>query len=457
MPVTLAQWSARKRSRQNPIWPSIDVFWNDVAIFLVGCGGVFSADVVGNLPGNEIVALFLFPFLLFSHGKRAFRREYLWFYVLLGGWLFGTVFGDLYVGSSVTNQLKGIARVVFLGLDFITLAILIDKKTRGMIIFALGVAVTFAAGARGFRGDLLTVWKYGAGYASSIVVLLVSSYFYARRLYWICILQALGLAGLNLIFAYRSQIAVDLVSIVLILPIFGSARSRQKVGANRTSEILKTVVLLGLAGAAALAANQAVKFAVSRNLFDDSIEAKLQAQSSGRLGVLVGGRPETLVAIQAIRDSPIIGHGSFAEDPKYLQVMQDIQYEYDYTDSDEAAEVDTPGIPAHSHLTQAWVESGILGGIFWIYIVIIVVCGIQRLVFDHPPMAPLYCFFLISFAWDIFFSPMGSVNRMIGDFYLLISYGLVMAPSANVLPTSHRQRIDRSTQRLLSGKPRGRR
>ena len=74
--------------------------------------------------------------------------------------------------------------------------------------------------------------------------------------------------------------------------------------------------------------------------------------------MLVGGRPETLVAIQAIRDAPILGHGSFPYGPKYIQMKQDIQYQHGYTESDEPEEVEFPVIPTHSHLTMAWVESG---------------------------------------------------------------------------------------------------
>ena len=36
--------------------------------------------------------------------------------------------------------------------------------------------------------------------------------------------------------------------------------------------------------------------------------------------------------------------------------------------SDTPEDVEEPVIPTHSHLTMAWVESGILGGVFWIYV-----------------------------------------------------------------------------------------
>ena len=75
-------------------------------------------------------------------------------------------------------------------------------------------------------------------------------------------------------------------------------------------------------------------------LFDESLSSKFEGQAKGDYGVLVGGRPETLVAMQAIRDSPIIGHGSYPVDPK-SQLKQDIQYEHGYTDSDDPEEVET--------------------------------------------------------------------------------------------------------------------
>ncbi len=53
------------------------------------------------LPGNEILLLPLLPVILLIHARRAFRREYLWFYVLALAWLFGTIVGDLYRGSSL--------------------------------------------------------------------------------------------------------------------------------------------------------------------------------------------------------------------------------------------------------------------------------------------------------------------------------------------------------------------
>ncbi len=129
---------------------------------------------------------------------------------------------------------------------------------------------------------------------------------------------------------------------------------------------------------------QAIKFAAEKGFFDEDVAAKFNTQSEGKLGVLFGGRPETLVAIQAIRDSPIIGHGSFAVDQRYLELKQDIQYEYGYTDIDTPEDIENPTIPTHSHLTMAWVESGIFGGLFWMYILVLAIRAIFRIALLRP-------------------------------------------------------------------------
>jgi O-antigen ligase len=147
----------------------------------------------------------------------------------------------------------------------------------------------------------------------------------------------------------------------------------------------------------------------------------------------VGGRPETLVAIQAIRDSPIIGHGSFPFGVKYLQLKQDIQYEHGYSDSDEAEDTEFPVIPTHSHLTLAWVEGGILGGICWIYIFVLVLRAVLRLSAQRPHMAPLYSYLLVNFLWDILYSPFGSVNRMRAAFFILLSYFILRTPAVKTV------------------------
>jgi O-antigen ligase len=82
---------------------------------------------------------------------------------------------------------------------------------------------------------------------------------------------------------------------------------------------------------------------------------------------------------------------------------------------------------------MAWVESGILGGICWIYIFLLAFRAVLQLGALRPPMAPLYSYLLVWFLWDILYSPFGSVNRIWAAFFVLLSYH-ILQPAARALP-----------------------
>jgi hypothetical protein len=424
------------RPRPRPLWASREAFFTEAGLYLIGAAGVYSANFVGALPVCEVLLLPVLPVLLLARGKRAFDRRYLWFYILTGAWLLGTLISDAYNGIGAFNRAKGIARVAFFALDFMALAVLINNKTRRIIVFTLSFTTVMFIGSWQFKGEFAEQWKFGVAQGVAVLVLLGSSYFYARRRYWICFLLSMILAGLNLRYGFRSQLVVQLVAAVLVLPLFDEARTWSS-GSQVAQKRWKVAALLVLAGGAAYAANAAIKYGSSIGLFDESTAAKFVGQASGDYGVLVGGRPETLVAIQAIRDAPILGHGSFPYGQKYVQLKQDIQYEHGYSDSDETIEEDYPVIPTHSHLTMAWVEGGILGGICWIYIFGLTVRSVLILNSLRPNLAPLYSYLLVSFLWDILYSPFGSVNRIWGAFFILLSYFILKTSEEKALLARH--------------------
>ncbi len=415
------------RPRRKPLWSSREAFFSDAALFVLGAAGAYSVNLIGALPVTEALLLPMLAVLLITHGKRAFDRQYLMFYILAGGWLLGTQIADIYNGIPAFNRAKGTARVVFFILDFMTLAILINNKSRKILVFALSLATMLFLGSLEFSSDFLLQWKFGLSHAFAMMALLLSAYFYKRRRYWICFSITLLLAVINFRYGFRSQLVIHVISAVLILPIFDGMQAPVR-SARGNPNTVKVFMLLAMAGGAAFAANAAIKYAAQKGIFDDSTNAKFQTQSEGDYGVLVGGRPETLVAIQAIRDAPIIGHGSFPFGLKYMQLKQDIQYEHGYSDSDEPEETDYPVIPTHSHLTMAWVEGGILGGICWIYILVLVLRSVLRLSTLRPHLAPLYSYLLVNFLWDILYSPFGSVNRMRAAFFILLSYFIMKSP-----------------------------
>lgn len=421
MPVTLANWS-RRRTAPEALWPSSAEFREDAILFTSVAAGIISFNLIGQLPAGEILVLAVLPFIRRQARERAFLPEYRWFWLLLFGWLIGTIYGDLANGMPFANQMKGLARVGFFGLDFVFVATLINRKTRGMVVFALGVAAFMLLTALGGNLDA-TSWKFGGSQGITILALLASSYFYSKRRYLVCAAIFLALAAANLAMAFRSPLAFDLMAMVITLPIGVKGPSASRLRAAPIGDYLRIAILFIGAGGAAFGASRVIKYATDHNFFAEGVTLKFESQSEGKLGMLVGGRPETLVAVQAIKDRPILGHGSFGEDPKYEIMLADIKYEYEYTDSDEPEEYNA--IPTHSHLTLAWVENGILGGIFWIFVFALTIRGLAVLMRLRPPLTPFYAYFLLNFLWDILYSPFGSYNRIIGAYSCLICFDLI--------------------------------
>jgi len=168
------------RPQKNPLWANREAFFSDAGLFALAAAGISSINLVGSLPGNEILIFPILPVLLLMKGRRAFNREYMWFYLATGAWLLGTLIADVYNGSPTEVRLKGTARVIFFALDFTALAVLLNNKTRRLIIFALGIALLMYISSRTFRGEFTEQWKFGLGEVLAIGALLVSCYFYGQ-------------------------------------------------------------------------------------------------------------------------------------------------------------------------------------------------------------------------------------------------------------------------------------
>src|SRR5262249_49457743 len=147
---------------------------------------------------------------------------------------------------------------------------------------------------------------------------------------------------------------------------------------------------------------------------------------------------ESLVSTQAIADAPIIGHGSWAKDFDYVTL---------YVRALEERGVTIVGnpfrsalIPSHSFLFGSWVEAGILGGLFWIYILAICVRSLYSLLHIPPWSRPLVTFVTLSLIWDVLFSPFGAHERF-----------LVPASLCMVLWAIRNQHSKTSFQRRMAG------
>jgi hypothetical protein len=364
-----------------------------LAVACALCGLLLQAKlvVVGEIYLGEILLLATaaVTFLLRGVGRQVVGW-FPWAFAVAGFlMLLGYVIADLIAATMPAQYLRGWARTILFGLDFLSLILLVSQGQRLLGWFAAGLAIgilaeMLIAGA----GLTVTNWKSGYGFAAGILVVLLAGHLPA--LLAGAILGAFGI--LSILLDFRSLGAIFLLAGGIIL-----ARSGE--GATEQKRLLR-MVLVVFGAAAALAA-------VAATLVQSESDYHKRRQESN-IGRYVGLQ----VAWEAITDSPFVGYGSWAADKAYVQLLR---REFDKA----SAGMDIGGTPGdsllpHSQLLQAWVEGGILAAIFFVLLGIAMIAALRWLVLFHRrgPLTPLYTVLVIKGMWDLCFSPFLGQHRI---------------------------------------------
>jgi hypothetical protein len=394
----------------------------DVLVFIVGVGSDLSVHLIGEIQVAEIILICLIPFLILLRSRGALRPGLKPIFLLLGFWLIGQVMTDVYRGSARGDWMRGDARIIFFAIDICGLMLLVGWDHRSKLIYWLGYAISSLLAARFQPTDdtYAYPWKFGYAEGTILLVVIVSCYFYARRRHGIVLLSLVGIAGVNLVLNYRSQLLILLVTLAMITPLLPERVGRLRLlpREGTTARVVISVLFVIVAGSTAVGL---VNIATQRGLVGEEAQAKNEEQAGAALGMLLGGRPEILVSSRAVMDSPWLGHGSWARDWKYQEMLTDLLAKKgEDVDFNYVQAIGEQTIPAHSELMSAWVSAGILGAIVWFYILWLTVKAFLRVAKTLPPLAPLYIYLLATMTWDIFFSPFGNTRRIFDAMILLI-------------------------------------
>ncbi|MGV8095624.1 MAG: O-antigen ligase family protein [Mangrovibacterium sp.] len=123
--------------------------------------------------------------------------------------------------------------------------------------------------------------------------------------------------------------------------------------------------------------------------------------------LLVTGRGEAFAAIEAIKDAPLFGHGSWAKDEtfKYYKIV--LKYHDEEYNADKA-KVEAGLIPSHSILLGAWVNYGWFAFLAVVYLFYLLMKMAVPLIRQGQAM-PIYPIFIpttIAMIWMFLFSPL---------------------------------------------------
>lgn len=373
-------------------------------------------DFVGQLFLMDVLAAPMLVLLLTLPGS-AERLQRIWpILALLGLWLAGQVATDLVRGSVPADYLRGWAKIVFFGLQLVVLWLWLPRRRAYFIAFALGLGIAaYFSVPEAFIGY---EWKFGRDRALifvSIGVLVIATLGFPKLRYLGPALF-LALSLFLLLQAARSAfgilfIAAVVLAAALLIPRIAALRRRLSPG---------TFVLMLIGGTlVATGATTIYGIAVEDGLLGRDALVKYRDQTSGEVPLILGGRTESLVSVQAIVDSPVIGHGSWAKDPYYVGLHHAMKIRYGLPVL-EAERGKDQLIPTHSHLFGAWVEAGFAGGLFWLWVLTIPFIALYNLLKHNELLAPLIVYCAVALLWSVLFSPFGSSERIFVAFQLTL-------------------------------------
>lgn len=388
----------------------------DFLAFAIPLGLCFEIQSIGEIFPGDLLVLITFGLLLLSGRIRIPEPAARTTLALFAIWFLGQAVTDAVRRTPVDDVARGWAMIILSAISFLTIYVLIGDSTRRVLLFAAGIAagiaIRYLVEPGAFALDY--PWKFGYGLAVTLVMVLCAVAAHRRTAVSSAILLLAG--ATNLVEGYRSLALVCVAAAAIIL-------GRQL---RHAAPQLGTVIPLVLLLAVSLGLAHVYDYLAGSGTFGLKAQQKFERESPGEFGIILGGRPDLMSALLAIRDSPLIGHGSWARDPNYQYTMSAdaILLSLGYSIYPPIPE-NNPVLPSHSHILGAWVDAGILGALFWAWIASLAGRAILATYRSNEACAALFAFLVCSLLWDLCFSPYGAERRIITPYYIVAAIVII--------------------------------
>jgi len=396
--------------------------WVDLLVFFVGISSAVYISVGGNLYLAEALLLVLLPYLLYARKGLLQFGLVKWLLFLGLAWLLNQVITDFYRGTSPQDMLKGWALIGIFLISFLSLYLLVFPNPRRIAVGLLGHAMGLALQPvlQPTSNMLADGWKFGAGYAFTLLASVVIFFFYNKKprniAQWNIVLVMLAIFS----FYVRSRSLGGTALLAAFVVWFRFTRVGQRL-ALRFMHPLYFALSFFLLFSVVWGIIQLYGFSASQGYLGEPARAIYQSQSSGDFGVLLGGRREWLPALHAVIDSPLVGYGSYARNTEYGQYLYEMnRLGYDIDNNQLDAYLSLRNfIPTHSHLLQGLVWAGLAGGIFWLFVLILISRSMIS-AYRFPSGLFISTMVMGFYAiWNILFSPFSNSLRLQWAFVLI--------------------------------------
>lgn len=384
-------------------------------LFLVGLFSMTQIRLIGAFPLCEFVTVPI-AFLLLSKISRYFTNKRFRNIMILGIlWFGGAYVSDVYNNSQMVDTLKGLGTIaLFLANLIFSFEALKDNIYRIVWFLAgaflssilqLFIFTSITLQQKMIEDGLVGVWDIWGVYFIAPIILIFSFCYYAshRKL----VITIIFLYAIYSIFNMsRNQFLI--YSLVTLLLVYLGPVKSYKEGFIKQRFLQRRflryflLILLGL-----IVVKQSYEYLAEQNYLGEKAYRKYQQQQiDSKLG-LASGRKEVWMGLYAVKDSPILGFGSFAQDKNNYALNFLQKFDPDNLAAMNSFRYRHSEIPAHSHIVGAWVWHGFGGLIFWIYIIYLVLLFLWKYSLKDPALIAFSFLMCFIFLWNIFFSPFG--------------------------------------------------
>lgn len=370
--------------------------WKDIFVFILGLLLVGKIRIVGTFSYTELL---LIPCIIFGFAKFKGIGKIMFLSIL---WLIGCIIANNINDINKIDSLKGEFFIIVFIFLIPPIYWLLHDDPRRIIFFFLGSGIS-GIFAPEFAQDR-TISEFLSnenfrfyawfGFITGISGLL---YFCKRKYLSIIIMEVSSIIGLF----YGSRNAFFSTTIAAACLLFFISfinKKHEHALFKKKFPYILIIILISL-----FAINYSYEFLAENMILGEEAYNKYVKQKSYG-NILEGGRGETFMGIELIKNKPITGYGSYAKDTYGYREKYASEHNVIYNSNIR----ETRYLPSHSHLIGAWMQNGILGGIFWLYVLFILWKFIKSgSLFCEKDLLGLIMFKTVALIWDILFSPFG--------------------------------------------------
>lgn len=383
-------------------WRKMDGY--DKLSLILGFTLVIKVRVIGVFSIAEFILMFMFIFKKISSFKQNKYVKSLFVWAIL--WMVGTIISNFHNNIETLDFVKGVFFLVVLIMVIPPIYVVLKDKPERMVLFYLGngfgqlIAPYVARDEETAEALSQGVYLY---YSLAFLVSYYGYYLYFKGKHSLGMWMCYSAAFAGLFNMARNPFLTGTIALALLLLLNKYAREKSLNVANYFKKNVPFYLLLAMLGIGV--ADSIYEPLAANGMLGAEAQEKYFRQKMVGGNALEGGRSETFMGIQLIKDNPIWGYGSYAKDKGdvfHMRYAAERNIDYIWTGTDDRY------LPGHSHIVGAWVQNGIFGGLFWIYVIWVMWLAFKSgCILCESRLLCLLMFQLCAFMWNVLFSPFG--------------------------------------------------